>query len=108
MVVTRRTPRQPTPSQRKKWHLVPVPSGHDCGRLAGPRGSRISARWGAARWEFRRNGSGTPGEPETAETEPPAGGTPAAAPDHGEASPGAGNGSAARVQAADGLPARDR
>jgi hypothetical protein len=70
--------------------------------------SRIRAAGGVARRELSREGSGTPGEPEAAETAPPAAGTPAAALDHEEAAPSAGNGSAAQSPAADELPARDR
>ncbi len=43
--------------------------------------------------------------PEAAETVPPAAGIPVAAPDNDEAPPEVGNGSAAPVPAADGLPA---
>lgn len=69
--------------------------------------SRISAA-GAARRELFRNG-GAPSKPDTAETAPPAAGTPAAAaPEQHKAAPGAGNGSAAQTPAADELPARDR
>jgi hypothetical protein len=70
--------------------------------------SRISAASGAARRELFRNGD-APSEPDTAETAPPAAGTPAAAsPEQHKAAPGAGNGSAAQTPAADELPARDR
>jgi hypothetical protein len=70
--------------------------------------SRISALGDAARREFFRNG-GAPSEPDTAETAPPAAGTPAAAaPEQHKAAPGTGNGSAAQTPAADELPARDR
>ena len=68
-------------------------------------GSRISPAGGAAWRKLFRDGGGTPGEPETAETAgPPA----ATAPEQDETPPGAGNGSAAQASAADALPAHDR
>lgn len=70
--------------------------------------SRISAAGGAARRKLFRDGRGTPGEPQTAETAPVTAGTPAAAPEQDEAPPGDGDGSAAQVPAADALPAHDR
>jgi hypothetical protein len=86
---------------------VPPPSGHDCGRLARLR-ALASAPPAARRGERNfRKGIGMPGEPEEAETAPAAG-TPAAAPEQDDAPPGAGHGFAAKVPAADGLPARDR
>jgi hypothetical protein len=72
-------------------------------------GSRISPAGGAAWRKLFRDGGGTPGEPETAETAPATADPPAAAaPGQDETPPGAGNGSAAQASAADALPAHDR
>jgi len=71
-------------------------------------GSRISPAGGAAWRKLFRDGGGTPGEPETAETAPATAGPSAAAPEQDETPPGAGNGSAAQASAADALLAHDR
>jgi hypothetical protein len=72
-------------------------------------GSRISPAGGVAWRKLFRDGGGTPGEPETAETAPATAGPPAAAaPEQDETLPGAGDGSAAQASAAGALPARDR
>jgi hypothetical protein len=104
MVVTRRTARQPAPSQRKKWHLVRCRQDTTATGLQG-RGRSHQRRWGARpRWEVlpqwqrhsRRAGNGR----DRAASGRHSGGRAGSR----EASPGAGNGSAAQVQAADGLP----